>query len=356
MTQELLTVEQDQFMPVLSIPQAIARFNTLVTFVHTVMRDGVDFGTIPNTPKPTLLKPGAEKLTTLFGLTTRFVVIEKVEDWTGEQHGGEPFFYYWYRCQLWRGERLIAEADGSCNSRESKYRWRWVGESDIPPSADKTALLKRGGAISEFTFAVDKAETGGKYGKPTEYWQAFRDAIAGGTARAIKKKIKSGEERDAWEIDSTLYRVPNEDIPSQVNTIQKMAQKRALVAAALIGVNASEFFTQDAEDVEIPGSAVYTAPASDLALLDILRAELAAARDRLRGIGGETRPLSKRQVEAMDARALADELGQTLDTAWALAKSKLTERQAPSGYGPTTAEQSELYDEAEAATAEASTR
>jgi hypothetical protein len=42
--------------------------------------------------------------------------------------------------------------------------------------------------------------------------------------------------------------VPNEDIASQVNTINKMAQKRALVAATLIAVNASEFFTQDLED------------------------------------------------------------------------------------------------------------
>jgi hypothetical protein len=33
-----------------------------------------------------------------------------------------------------------------------------------------------------------------------------------------------------------------------VNTIQKMAQKRALIAATLLAVNGSEFFTQDIED------------------------------------------------------------------------------------------------------------
>jgi hypothetical protein len=43
-------------------------------------------------------------------------------------------------------------------------------------------------------------------------------------------------------------RVPNPDICDQVNTIQKMATKRALIAAVLIAVNASEFFTQDVED------------------------------------------------------------------------------------------------------------
>jgi hypothetical protein len=35
-----------------------------------------------------------------------------------------------------------------------------------------------------------------------------------------------------------------------VNTIQKMAQKRALVAATLIATSASEFFTQDVEDAD----------------------------------------------------------------------------------------------------------
>ena len=38
-----------------------------------------------------------------------------------------------------------------------------------------------------------------------------------------------------------------------VNTIQKMAQKRALVAATLIATSASEFFTQDVEDADLSG-------------------------------------------------------------------------------------------------------
>ncbi len=257
MTQELMTID-NAYMPALSVSQAVMRFNTLVEFVQTVMRDGVDFGTIPGTPKPTLFKAGAEKLTTLFGLTVRFNIVEQIEDWNSD----EPFFYYWYRCSLLRGDRLIAEADGSCNSRESKYRWRWVNAQDVPAHLDIARLTKRGGTISEFTFAVDKAETGGKYGKPLEHWQAFQNAIEAGTARLIKRKTNTGKEMDAYEIDSTLYRVPNEDIASQVNTVQKMAQKRAFVAVTLIGVNASEFFTQDIEDMELVGAGTsYTPPA-----------------------------------------------------------------------------------------------
>jgi hypothetical protein len=242
----------------------------------------------------------------LFGLTTRFIVVEQVEDWSGDQHGGEPIFYYWYLCQLWRGERMIAEADGSCNSRESKYRWRWVGAQDVPAGLDSAKLTKRGGTISEFDFAVDKAETGGQYGKPAEYWQAFKDAITASTARSVTKKTRNGREMPAWEIDTTVYRVPNEDIASQVNTVQKMAQKRAFVAVTLIGVNASEFFTQDIEDLDMIGNGASYAPpaqavnappssppADDLAPLATAVKRL---RDAYRAVAGEPPAFSKKQA------------------------------------------------------------
>jgi hypothetical protein len=64
----------------------------------------------------------------------------------------------------------------------------------------------------------------------------------------------------AWEmdVDTALYRVPNPDGADVVNTIQKMAQKRALVAATLIATSASEFFTQDVEDADPVGRNIDT--------------------------------------------------------------------------------------------------
>jgi hypothetical protein len=124
MTSALAPVDRSQFMPAMSIELAVERYNTITEFVSRVLRRDVDYGIIPGTDKLTLLKPGAEKLTTFFGLSTRFQLIERIEDWTGEDHNGEPFFYYLYRCRLFRGDLLVAEADGSCNSREQKYRYR----------------------------------------------------------------------------------------------------------------------------------------------------------------------------------------------------------------------------------------
>jgi hypothetical protein len=233
MSGALTPVDRSQFMPAMSIESAVERYNTITEFVSRVLRKDVDYGVIPGTDKLTLLKPGAEKLTTFFGLSTRFSLIERIEDWTGETHGGEPFFYYLYRCQLSRGDLLIAEADGSCNSREQKYRWR--DAQRVCPECRQAAIIK------------GKEEYGGGY-------ICFRKKGGCGA------KFSAGDP----QIESqTVGRVPNPDIADQVNTIQKMGQKRALVAATLMAVNASEFFTQDMEDMVIPpASPVATATAA----------------------------------------------------------------------------------------------
>ena len=113
--------------------------------------------------------------------------------------------------------------------------------------------------LCEFDFAIERAETTGTYGKPAEHWQRFRDAIRTGTARSVEKLTRRGNSV-AWEIDvdTALYRIPNPDVADVVNTIQKMAQKRALVAATLIATSASEFFTQDVEDADSCGRNIDT--------------------------------------------------------------------------------------------------
>jgi hypothetical protein len=239
------------FMPVMNIENAVQRFGSTLAFTKKLMTEGKDYGKIPGTDKPTLLKPGAEKLCAFYGFTPRFEAVSIVEDWTGNDHGGEPFFYYRYRCQLWRGDMLIAESEASCNSREKKYRYRWVPESELGGLPKEQLRFKDGKrTVQEFTFSIDSAETGGKYGKPPEYWQRFKDAISDGTAKPVKKKTSKGATYDAYEISygETLYRVPNPDVADELNTIQKMSQKRALIASTLVACCASEYYTQDLED------------------------------------------------------------------------------------------------------------
>lgn len=238
----------DDFLaPVVQVQRALVAYQSKKDFIDQVLKKDVDFGEIPGTNKPTLLKPGAEKMVNLFGLSPVFEDVKVIEDWTGTEYG-EPFFYYRQRCKLHRSGRFVGSAEGSCNSWEKKYRYRWVAEADIPEGMDKSKLATRGGRASEFDFALDKAETTGQYGKPAEYWKRFKDAIAAGTATRTTRKTRSGKSMDAWEIDTTLYQVPNSEIAELVNTVLKMSQKRALIAAVLIVTGVSEFFTQDIED------------------------------------------------------------------------------------------------------------
>lgn len=192
----------------LTIQNAVDRYNLMTAFVKNVMTVGKDYGTIAGVDKPTLLKPGAEKLNTLFGYVPVFDPVSTVTDFD------KPLFFYQYRCDLVdRDGRVVGSGIGSCNSLESKYRYRYA-PTDKKPSRQEADVMKAKGL--------------GKWRKAGNDW--------------------------VWS-----ERVENDQIYDQINTIDKMAQKRALVAATLIACNASEFFTQDVEDMGyIDGEYTYT--------------------------------------------------------------------------------------------------
>jgi hypothetical protein len=210
----------DNFLPALSLDEAQTRYQMLITFVKGQMREDIDYGAIPGTgDKRTLLKPGAEKLCTLFGLSVRMRVLEKIEDWTGQQHDGEPFFSYTYACDLFRGNLLMATTDANCNSWERKYRYR-AGHIRCPECGQA---------------AVFKSK------RPGEGFYCWSKKNGCGM------QFAATDERITKQDTS---RTPNPDICDQVNTIMKMAQKRALVGSTIIAANASEFFTQDLDDLQ----------------------------------------------------------------------------------------------------------
>jgi hypothetical protein len=236
------------FMPIFTTDTALQRYQAFKDFVKGVLKEGTDFGKNPGSDRDTLLKPGAEKLCTFFGLTPSYEYEKVIEDWMGKKYG-QPLFYYRIKCQLHRGDFKIGEGIAACSSWEVKYRYRWVDEKVVERMGlDKATLATKGGAISEFDFAINKKETSGAYGKPAEYWAKWTQAIESGKARKINKAKKDGTTSPAYEMDMTMYRVPNSDFGDIINTVLKIAQKRAYVAATLSATNASDYFTQDLED------------------------------------------------------------------------------------------------------------
>ncbi|WP_089610071.1 hypothetical protein [Dehalobacterium formicoaceticum] len=164
------------------------------SFFESVMEKDVDYGTIPGTQKPSLLQPGADKLSNLYGFSKMIEEKQEKKDYdTGH-------YDVTVKVRLiHRGSQIIAgEGEGSCSTYESKYRYRWVPEWELLSSIDKDSL--------------DYKEKIGKNGQ-------FK-----------------------------VYRVENEDLFSQWNTVLKMATKRAFVAAILSATGLSGLFSQDDDD------------------------------------------------------------------------------------------------------------
>lgn len=240
--------ERARFLPVMNVPMAMERRNTVLKVIRDLMHEGEDYGAIPGAgTKKCLLQPGAQKLDNIFGLVPTYQIVDKELDWTGEKHAGEPFFNYEVRCILMRGDFQMGEGIGQCSSWESKYRWR-KGERKCP-TCGAECIIK------------GKAEYGGG-------WLCF--AKKGGCGA----KFSAGD--SAIESQETGRR-PNPDIHDQVNTILKMAEKRAHLLATINATSASEFLTQDVVD-EPPeerqqGSVADRRIAEERAKLDAQRAE-----------------------------------------------------------------------------------
>lgn len=207
-----------RYMPVMDTAQVVKRMKAIQELKELVLVEGIDYGVIPGTDKPTLFKPGAEKICAFFGYVPDIHVVAEIEDWKGERFG-EPIFYYRYRVSLLKDGFPVGQGEGSANSWESKYRWRNANRKC--PACGKETIIK------------GKEEYGGG-------WLCF--AKKGGCNAKFAAGDKSIEGQE-------VGRVANPDFADIINTIQKMGQKRAYIAATLSATGASQWFTQDLEDM-----------------------------------------------------------------------------------------------------------
>ena len=97
------------------IGQTIDKIGKFQELVKSQLKNDHDFGIIPGTQKPTLLKPGAEKILMLLGLTSEYELVEKVQDYD------KAFFAFTVRCTLLKNDLKITEGLGHANTREKRY-------------------------------------------------------------------------------------------------------------------------------------------------------------------------------------------------------------------------------------------
>jgi hypothetical protein len=155
-----------------------------------VLEEGKDYGRIPGTDKPTLFKPGAEKLCLTFALGA---VLPTVEDLSTSDA-----VRYRVSVPIEAADgRVLAVGLGEASSDEEKYRWK-------RPVCDEE--------FDETPAACRRVK-----------WFKGRDGAYQG------KQIRTS--------------------PADLaNTVLKMAHKRAFVAGTLLATGASSVFNQDLED------------------------------------------------------------------------------------------------------------
>lgn len=243
MTRAERPTSESLVMPTVSVDLLVKRAEIVQDAARRVMKKDVHFGAIAGSDKPALMKPGAEMLCMLFGLCPTYRLEASCEDFTGEFHGGEPFLSYTFTCELWRGDHRVATASGCSNSWEEKYRWR-IASLVCPTCGLDTLRMSK--------------DDGGYY-----CWRKI-----GGCGQTF-------EGDDSRIVSQPRGRVPNPNVADLQNTLVKMAQKRALVAATLNATGASDIFTQDVED---------TLDASPPGLVTTRKA------DSVRNVGGQSDP------------------------------------------------------------------
>lgn len=147
--------------PVMTPTGMIEAHREVSDLIAKALEAGKDYGVIPGTgSKPTLLKPGAERLVKAFGCVARYHIIETERDhnfpvqwskrkkawrnqfkgdkafsWTEETGTSLGLYRYVVRCELVRldASEVVGDGLGSCSTMESKY-------IDRPRDSENTVL------------------------------------------------------------------------------------------------------------------------------------------------------------------------------------------------------------------------
>ena len=194
-----------------SVTEVGQQVQKIQELMGAVMKKDEHYGVIPGTNRPSLLKPGAEKLCFVFRLAPEFeVAIDNFPN-------GHREYRITCRLRSMTSGVIVGEGVGSCSTMESKYRYR--NNSDYE--------------VLDEPIPDDSKERKSEYRK-----QGF----------GMKKVDGSW----CWVKYSSTERVENPDIADVYNTVLKMAKKRAHIDATITACAASDIFTQDVEDTVDP--------------------------------------------------------------------------------------------------------
>lgn len=208
-----------------SVADVVAQRNKIMEVMAQVMKEGVHYGQVPGIKKPTLLKPGAEVLNVTFRLAPSY---------DSERIFAGHHLTVVAKCRLTHAPSgiILGEGEGLCTTMEKKYAYRKGGRAC--PSCGVEAIKKS-------KYSPRESDYPGASTSDPPGWYCHAAADVGGCGANFRHDDPAITTQETGRSD-------NPDLPDSWNTVLKMADKRALVAAVLNCTAASDIFTQDVEE------------------------------------------------------------------------------------------------------------
>jgi hypothetical protein len=198
----------------LTVEEVLGQVALIQRIMSAAMKEGEHYGRIPGCgDKPTLLKPGAEKLCLLFRLAPAYDVQER------HLERGHREYRVTVTLTSITTQITIGQGVGACSTMEGKYRFR-AGAAEITERA-----------------------------VPRVYWEIRQEDPAKAQELIGGKGFSPKKVDGVWLVAKGGEKVETDNPADHYNTVLKMAKKRALVDAVLTTTAASDIFTQDLEEV-----------------------------------------------------------------------------------------------------------
>lgn len=204
--------------------------------IQNTLHQNHDYGIIPGTDKPTLLKPGAEKILMMMGLRSEFEIVDSTRDFE------KGFFQYQVRCKLLKGDTVITEGLGACNTREKKYMKMdpYTMDNTVLKMAKKRALIDATLLVASlsdiFTQDLEDMDINGQ---PTEMQKVYTDqdgaiskaqakrmyALAKGDAELCKRVMQKYGYEKSEQVKKIDYNKICEEIEAEVAAEEELPFK-----------------------------------------------------------------------------------------------------------------------------------